>query len=1629
MSNLAPSRSSSRRLFALLIAVIGVMSWITSSVYSAKEPAAILAAPNAVQSQTDSIRQIPLASNDIIYNPSDQTIYASLPSNAGARGNSIAAINPVTGTVTSSVFIGSEPSKLALSDDGHTLYAALNGAYAVRRFDTATQTPGAQFSLGQDSFSGRYLANDLAVAPGNPNLLAVVRFYTTSSPPEAGVAVFDNGVQRPATGPGHNAGSDFLAFSNTSPSTLYGGGYFYGLRTMTIDNTGVTVNSTTSFTVGARIKFDNNLIFSSSGQVINPAGGGTLLGTFSGVNSLAFVPDSTVGRAYYLVSNGSGSYTLKAFDINTFVPVGSLNITGVSGDVSNLVRWGANGLAFRTAGGQLFLIQTSLIPSSEPIPTPTPTPVPTPTPTPTPYDTFVRQINATTNDLIYNSTTQKLFASVPSSVGSKGNSLMTIDPATGEVGNSVFVGSEPNKLAASDDGQTLYVVLEGAGSARRFDMTSQTAGAQFYLGSDFYEGPYSISDLAVSPGNPDVIAVARQLRGVSPSEAGVAVFDNGVRRPATGPGHSDGSDYLVFSPSASTLYGGGIYSGLTTMTVNSNGVTVLGKVPFNVGNSVKLVNGLIYGSAGQVINPNTGGLVGTFTGLIDSSYYTEYTSLIAPDSANGRVFFITSQNSVVKLRAYDINTFLPIGSVTLNGIVGTPSSLTRWGTNGLAFRTSSNRVYSIQTSLVNSSALVPSPTPTPTPSPTPTPTYIPTFIKKVNLPANGLVYTESTQTLHASVPSTAGVGLGNTITQINPQTGAIGPSAFIGSEPSKMALSDDDRTVYVNLVGASAIRRFDLVNRTPGLQFSVGVQYPADFDVVPGNPDSLAVSIGNTANGISIYDNGVKRGNSSSNYTYVSPIEFGASPSRLYGYNSNSTGYDLVTYSVDNNGVTPVGTVRSLIDGFNSGLKFSNGLLYSLGGRVADPEAQTLAGTFVRTITDVSTMCIDQANRRIYFITSVSGSSYGQTGIVLFAYDLDTYLPVGTTTFAGVYGTPINLVRWGANGLAFNTVPASFGTPASDSAVYLVQTALVSPSAPIPTGLLFSPTSYITNDSAYYGSGQSVTLTVARTGDLAIASTVDYTTVDGTATAGADYAPTSGTLNFAAGESSKTITVPIIADNVYEGDETFSLLLSNPTGGDPVITYGTATIKIYDGSSQPYLTINDLNYIFPLNGPAVATFNVNLSNPTTKTVTINYATADGSAIAGSDYVATSGTLTFNPLETSKTVQIAINRNSPNHGSRNFFLNLSNVVNAYLYDTQGVCTILDVAPTGSLIISEFRFRGAAGADDEFVEFYNNTDAPLTITTADGSNGWALVGSDGASRVTLLNNTVIPARAHYLATNNSNGGYSLGAIATGNRFYTTGFPDNTGMALYRTSNPQNFTPANLLDAVGFNGVAAPYFQGTPLPLVGTLDGEYSFVRKTSTATNLPVNTNDNAADFMFVSTTGESFGGAVSSTLGAPGPENITSPVANNSVVPSLVDPLACTACAPNRFRNGSGNSGTLSIRRKFTNNTGATVNTLRFRVFDITTLNSPIVGAPPQADLRLTDSTDVTMTDSLGQTLTVKGTTLNQTPAQTLGGGVNSILNVALPEGLANGSEINVQFLMNVMQNGRFRFFVTLEALP
>jgi Calx-beta domain len=531
------------------------------------------------------------------------------------------------------------------------------------------------------------------------------------------------------------------------------------------------------------------------------------------------------------------------------------------------------------------------------------------------------------------------------------------------------------------------------------------------------------------------------------------------------------------------------------------------------------------------------------------------------------------------------------------------------------------------------------------------------------------------------------------------------------------------------------------------------------------------------------------------------------------------------------------------------------------------------------------------------------------------------------------------------------------------------------------------------------------TFTVTKTGSAAGASSVNFTTVDATATAADnDYQPNSGTLSFAAEETTKQFTVLVNGDTTPETDEAFSVLLSNASNAVIGDDTGAGAITNDDESvAAGQLVISE----FRLRGPGNGGGSTRPARGPARNAGGNPDTASGSS---GDTTSSSG---GDDAPSAPAPALNTGRPSPN--------------------------AFDTSPE---------------ANDEFVELYNSTAQDLLVTTTDGSRGWSVVASGGVELFFVPNGTVIPAHGHYLGTNAV--GYSLGAYAAGDTAWAgVEVPDNAGLALFRTGEPTSYNMTTRLDAVGSTAEPdALYREGAGYPALSpsdiALNLEHSFYRSTCSFVNgvgcttpgLPKDSDDNAADFLFVDTSGTQT--AAGKRLGTPGPEGLPSPVQRNADFGfAPLDRSKATSSAPNRSRDftpdlaNNSPQGTLAIRRRVTNSTGTPVAALRFRIIELTTYPNP----PGTADLRAITSANVTVSnvadpDTCGASpvpcdVTVQGTTLETPPAQAQGGGYNSSLaagTINLGAPLAAGQSVNLQFVLGVVQSGTFRFYINIEAL-
>ena len=338
-------------------------------------------------------------------------------------------------------------------------------------------------------------------------------------------------------------------------------------------------------------------------------------------------------------------------------------------------------------------------------------------------------------------------------------------------------------------------------------------------------------------------------------------------------------------------------------------------------------------------------------------------------------------------------------------------------------------------------------------------------------------------------------------------------------------------------------------------------------------------------------------------------------------------------------------------------------------------------------------------------------------------------------------------------------------------------------------------------------------------------ATVNYATEDGTAAAGADYEPVSGTLTFTADRAEQVVTVPLVDDAVDEPDETLAVVLTD--AANAMIGTATAVGTIVDDDPVPELRIGDG---LASEGEMIG-FVVTLSGSTARTVTVDYATADGSATAGADYEAVSGTLTFEPGESSAAIPVEIVDDETYEPDETFLARLSSPVDAVVATGEATGTILDDdeqpaavafrpdnpmlcvggAPARIDLSRHFSGTGLAytvSAPDPGVATASLGDAVLVVTpVAEGTTSVTVTAANMRSQATFeLTITVVADPAELAAIKRGlavTGGVILADVmdAIGDRFVDVGASD-------RGSNASPLAPSALLDRSAANVFAAEW-----------------------------------------------------------------------------------------------------------------------------------------------------------------------------------------------------------------------------
>ena len=255
--------------------------------------------------------------------------------------------------------------------------------------------------------------------------------------------------------------------------------------------------------------------------------------------------------------------------------------------------------------------------------------------------------------------------------------------------------------------------------------------------------------------------------------------------------------------------------------------------------------------------------------------------------------------------------------------------------------------------------------------------------------------------------------------------------------------------------------------------------------------------------------------------------------------------------------------------------------------------------------------------------------------------------------------------------------------------------------------------------------GGSARLTVTRTGNTSGAATVVATTRNETALAGADYTGVNAVVSFAANETSKTVDIPILNDTAVEANETFLVVLSAPTGGGVLGANTTARVTVVENDIGLALTATAFAVGENTNTVALG---VRRSGDTNSVVTVGFATADGTATAGSDYTAASGTLSFAAGEVLKTLSVTILNDSVVEANETFSVRLLNPVGGLVVaPTNAVVTLLEDDCRVRFSTTNYTVLESAGLATLVVQREGGALLPVSVTLRT-SDGTATAGSD-------------------------------------------------------------------------------------------------------------------------------------------------------------------------------------------------------------------------------------------------------------------------------------------------------------
>jgi DNA-binding beta-propeller fold protein YncE len=963
-----------------------------------------------------SAKTIPLGAAGLAWDRAHDRLLIITGSAAPAHPNSILSLNPQTGEITQAVFVGSEPSAIAVSDDGAFAYVGLQGATFIKRLALPSLTPDLSIPLGNDQYSGPRFATSIAIAPGAPRTVAVSIGSKIQIPRGADTLVFDDAVLRvPTNGRvrspevvGNNI--DRIVWGSDT-TTLFGSGErVVGIHKLEVDSGGAWrtggIGTNGQGSLDTSIEYAGGRIYAAHGEVYD-VGAGAQVGTLPSTGPLAV--DPSLGKVFVATGGSGAPLSLRSFSTTSLNSLDALSISNVAERPIRLVRWGTSGLACLTESGTVVIASGTFVTDrgAASLAASAITPPPPGVPGSVAFEYSVANIPV--NDLVWDPRREVMYLAMSSTSPIAPNSIATFDPVAGALQSTTYAGSEPHILALSDNGQYLYSGLAGASFIRRFTLPGVVFDVSIPIGAGWQRA----KAVEVAPGAPLTIAMLGHASIGTDKEP--VVFDDVTLRSAR---TNAGGDSIQWGADASTLYVAEASSTafvLSVLEVSDDAFSTKAEAlsflsgSFEFHGGIHFDSGLLFDDIGVVADPAAIQILGTYP--VQRPYGGG--KIMVTDAALDRTFFaLRSDEKHISIESFDRDGYYLRSRISLpEEISGEPTNMIRWGRDGLALTTSLGKLLVLRGAFVTEGAVEPvGPALVAPPR-----SALSAQTTAINVLATDAAWDANAHLLFMAVAASSPTH-GREIAALDPETNQIGGSLALPADPLAVAVSDNGSVLYAAMAGSATLQRIAIPQLTPDASLSLPVQFSGGaIRVAPGAEHTVAVSSGSE---LYVF-NGTTRLPTLVQGSPPLGFDWGTDAKTLYATTGTMTSNELMAFDV---GSTSATQTRRVFAPFVASMYASGSKLYSDLGYAVDMDSLTLVGTYPSD----GLITVDSASNRAYVLHSELSRIFTPPGqaqtyeLTIDEFDQASYSFIARTEVPQLYRRATRFV--GMGGMRFAVV-------------------------------------------------------------------------------------------------------------------------------------------------------------------------------------------------------------------------------------------------------------------------------------------------------------------------------------------------------------------------------------------------------------------------------------------------------------------------------------------------------------------------------------------------------------------------------------------------------------------------------